>query len=52
MAEFTVDEISSWYRSKEEVFISRGVTLAEIKERKMYVHCASVDLDTSTKLPA
>ena len=50
MAEFTLEKISSWYCSKEEVFISLGITLAEIKQNRTHLHSVSVDLDTSTKI--
>jgi hypothetical protein len=50
MAEFTVDDISFWYRSKEEAFVSRGIMLAGIKENRMHLHSALADLDTSTKI--
>ena len=50
MAEITVDEIASWYRSKENILSECGITLAGIEERKVYLHSAWADLDTSTKI--
>ena len=49
-AEIKVEEISSWFRSKEKTVAEYGITLAELKERKAYVHAVRVDFGTSTKI--
>jgi hypothetical protein len=43
----TIEEIISWLRSKERALGDSGVTLSEVRERRIHVSAVAADFDSS-----
>jgi hypothetical protein len=46
----TLEEIVSWFRSREEALAESGISLAEVRQNREHVPSAAADFDTANAI--